>query len=236
MNLIDIFLYSTEVVFFIFAIMFAYYSLQRAKLTEGSRRHQLTTVGALLLIIISVIGSVDGFFFLNTRLRLAVFSVWVGALFVFIYGGLLVGKNILRVYGSSWLKMTRWYPASTNNLVSILLLTFGAIPVYLLDILRPASGQFSWYWVSKTAIWAFCFASLAFAARMQSLSGQGRKEEEEEVILLRDDVLTARAYGALINAFLVAIKPFARATGEYVLAYLEHNPILWAVRLDKMQR
>ncbi|KKM74678.1 hypothetical protein LCGC14_1397950, partial [marine sediment metagenome] len=226
MNLIDIFLYCTEGVFFILAIIFAYYSLARARRIKDSRGHQIIAVGALLLIIVSVIGSVDGFFFLNTRLRLAVFSVWTGALFVFIYGGLLVGKSIQRAYGSSWLKMTRWYPGSTNNLISILLLTFGAIPVYLLDILRPASGQFSWYWVSKITIWAFCFANLAFTARIQSLSGLGHSEQEE-AILLRDDVLTARAYGALINAFLVAIKPFARATSEYVLAYLEHNPILF---------
>jgi len=224
-NLIDIFLYSTEGVFFIFAIMFAYYWLQRVKLTKGSRRHQLTTVGALLLIIVSVIGSVDIFFFPGSGVRLTVFFMWIGALFILVYGDLLIGKSIQRTYNRPLLKMVGWYPGSIHNLIGISLLVFGGIPIYLLDILRSPSGQFSWYWVSKIAIWAFCFANLAFAARIQSPSGQGRKEEEP--ILLRDDVLTARAYGALINAFLAAIKPFARATSEYVLAYLEHNPILF---------
>ncbi len=226
MNLIDIFLYSTEGVFFIFAIMFAHYLLQRAKLVKGSRRHQLTTVGALLLIIISVIGSVDIFFFPGSGVRLTVFSMWIGALFILVYGDLLIGKSIQRTHNRPLLKMVGWYPGSIHNLIGISLLVFGGIPIYLLDILRPASGQFSWYWVSKIAIWAFCFANLAFAARVQSLSGLGRSEQEE-AILLRDDVLTARAYGALMNAFLEAIKPFARATSEYVLACLEHNPILF---------
>lgn len=226
MNLIDIFLYSTEGVFFIFAIMFAYYSLARAKLIKVSRRHQLTTVGALLLIVASVVGSKDVLFFASSSLRLTVFFAWTGALLVLIYGNLLIGKSIQRTYNRQLLKMVGWYPGSIHNLIGISLLVFGGIPIYLLDILRSTPGQFSWYWVSKIAIWAFCFANLAFAARIQSLSGLGRSEQEEE-ILLRDDVLTARAYGALTNAFLVAIRPFAGATSEYVLAYLEHNPILF---------
>lgn len=226
MNLIDIFLYCIEGVFFIFAIIFAYYSLVKARLVKDSRGHKIITVGALLLIIVSVIGSVDSFFFPGSGVRLTVFFMWIGALFVLVYGNLLIGKSIQRTYNRPLLKMVGWYPGSIHNLIGISLLVFGGIPVYLLDILNPASGQFSWYWVSRTAIWAFCFANLAFTARIQYVSSLGRSEQEE-AILLRDDVLTARAYGALINAFLVAIKPFARASSEYVLAYLEHNPILF---------
>ena len=226
MNLIDIFLYSTEGIFLIFVIMFAYYSLQKAKLIKGSRGHQITAVGALLLIIVSILGSVDILFFPGSGLCLVVFSAWTGALLILVYGGLLVGKSIHMAYGGSWLKMTRWYRGSINNLIGISLLVFGGIPVYLLDILRFASGQFSWYWVSRISIWAFCFANLAFAARIQCLSGPGRKEQEEE-ILLGDDVLTAMAYGALINTFLVAIKPFAGVISEPILEYFEHNPILF---------
>lgn len=227
MNLIDIFLYFTEGVFLLFAIMFAYYSLQRAKLIKGSRGHQIMAVGALLLIIISILASVDIFFFPSSRLGLTVFSAWTGALFVLVYGGLLIGKSIQGAYGNSWLKMTRWYPGSINNLIGISLLVFGGIPVYLLDILRSTSGQFSWYWASRIGIWAFCFANLAFAAKIQCFSGLGRKKQEEEAILLRDDVLIAKAYGTLVNNFLAAVRPFAGAVGMSIREYFEHNPALF---------
>ena len=228
MNLMDIFLYSAEVIFLILAIIFAYYSLARVRLVRDSKGRRIAAVGAMLLIIVSVIGSVDIFFFPGSGVRLTVFFMWVGALFVLIYGDLLIGKDIRRTYDRPMLKMIVWHPSSIYDLIGISLLVFGGIPVYLLDILRPVSGQLSWYWVSKTAIWAFCFANLAFAARIQTLSGQGRKEEEEEeAILLRDDVLTARAYGALINVLLVAIRPFAGVIGESIVEYLEYNPILF---------
>ena len=226
MNLMDIFLYSTEVIFLILAIIFAYYSLARVRLVRDSKGRRIAAVGAMLLIIVSVIGSVDIFFFPGSGVRLTVFFMWVGALFVLIYGDLLIGKDIGRTYDRPMLKMIGWHPSSIYDLIGISLLVFGGIPVYLFDILRPVSGQLSWYWVSKTAIWAFCFANLAFAARIQTLSGQGRKEEEE-AILLRDDVLTARAYGVLINALLIAIRPFAGVIGESIVEHLEHNPILF---------
>ncbi len=227
MNLIDIFLYCVGGVFFIFAIIFTYYSLARVRLVQDSRARRIAAVGALLLIIVSVIGSVDIFFFPGSGVRLTVFFMWIGALFVLVYGDLLIGKSIGRIYDKPILKMVGWHPSSIYDLIGISLLVFGGIPIYLLDILRSTSGQFSWYWVSRIGIWAFCFASLAFAARMQSLSGQGRKEEEEEGILLRDDVLTARAYGSLINNLLMAIKPFAGVISESIAEYLEHNPILF---------
>ncbi len=227
MNLIDILMYSIGSIGFIFALMFTYYSLQAAKLMKGSRGHQLTTVSAMLFIVVSVMGILDALFIPARGLYLSVFFVWIVALFTLIYGGFLGGKAIQKVYPGSLLKITWEYPGSIYYLIGISVLVFCGIPVYLLDILRPISGEFSWYSVFSIAIWAFSFANLTVAARRHCLFDVQRREEQAKVILFRDDILAARAYGDLINEFLTAVKPFADFIMQPLLEYFEHNPILF---------
>ncbi|MFQ6052352.1 MAG: PAS domain S-box protein, partial [Candidatus Hydrothermarchaeota archaeon] len=223
----DILMYSLGSVFFIFALIFTYYSLQSAKLTKGSREHYLMIASAMLFIVISMIGVVDTLFFPGSGLHLSVFFVWIIALCILIYGGLLAGKAIQKVYPSSLLKIAWEYPGSIHYLIGVSVLVLGGIPAYLLDILHSTSGEFCWYSVFSIAIWGFCFANLTLGARTYCLSGVEREEEQEEVILFRDDILAIRAYGALINKFLTPTKPFSGLIRESLLEYFEYNPILF---------
>lgn len=227
MSMIDIWMYSIGSIFFIFALMFTYYSLQTVKLTKGSRGHQLATVSGMLFIVISLIGTLDAFFFPGSGLHLGIFFVWIVALFTLIYGGFLTGKAVQKVYPRSLLEIARKYPGSIYYLTAISVLVFCGIPVYLLDILWPISGEFSWYSVFNMAIWAFSFANLTFATRAYCLSDVKGGEKQGEVILFRDDILAASAYGALINKFLIATKPFVELIEQTLLEYFEYNPILF---------
>ena len=227
MSLIDIWMYSIGSISFIFALMFTYYSLQTAKLTKGSRGHQLVTISAMLFIVVSVIGTLDVFFFPSRGLHLGVFFVWIVALSTLICGSFLTGKAIQKVYPHSLLEIARKYAGSIYYLIGVSVLVFCGIPGYLLDILRPISGEFSWYSVFNMAIWAFSFANLTLAARTYYLSDVQCGEKQGEVISFRDDIFAARAYGALINKFLTTAKPFAEFTMQPLLECFEHNPILF---------
>ena len=227
MSLIDILMYFTRSFFIILVLLFTYYSLQNAKLMKGSKGRQVMAAGAMLFLVASVIGTVDAFFFPGNGLHLSVFFVWMVALSTLIYGGVLVGNAIQKVYPHSLLKIAWEHPGSIYDLIGLSVLVLCGIPVYLLDILRPPSGELSWYSVFNVAIWSFCFANLFFAARTHCRSVVKRGEEHKEVALLRGDVLAARAYGTLINTFLAVAKPFAHLIKEALLEYFEYNPILF---------
>jgi len=227
MSLMDILIHLMGSALFVFALMLIYYSIQRARLMKGSRGHQVMTVGTILLIVVSVIGTVDVLFFFGSSVYLRMSFVWIGALFTLVYGGFLVGKAIKKIYPSSLLRIAWESPGSIYNLIGISVLFFCGIPVYLLDILHPVTREFSWYSRFNVAIWAFGFANLALAARTHCLSGVKHGEEQEETILLRDDILAAKAYGVLINRFLAAEKLFEGLIGETLIEYFEYNPILF---------
>ena len=162
MSLIDTLMYSIGSVFLIFALIFTYYSVQLAKLMKGSRGRHLMSVGAVLFIVAGMIYSLDAFF-PRRGLHLSAFIVWMVALFTLIYGEFLVGRAIQKVYRSSLLRIAWENPGSIHYLIGISVLVFCAAPVYLLEILRPTTEEFSWYSVLSVAIWAFCFANLALA-------------------------------------------------------------------------
>ena len=184
------------------------------------------SVGAVLFIVAGMIYSLDAFF-PRRGLHLSAFIVWMVALFTLIYGEFLVGRAIQKVYRSSLLRIAWENPGSIHYLIGISVLVFCAAPVYLLEILRPTTEEFSWYSVLSVAIWAFCFANLALAARihLHCLSGVKCEGEQREMFLLRDDIFAARAYGTLINTFLEAVNPVAKFFREALLEYFEYNPI-----------
>ncbi len=221
------FIYSLESVSFIFAVIFAYYSMQNARLMKGSRVRQIMAVGAVLFITARTIGVVDVFFFTGIGLHLSAFLMWIVALFTFTCGSFLVVKAIQKVYLGSLLKIAWEHPGWIYNLIGISVLVFIGIPIYVLDILHLMPGEFSWYSITDTNVRLFGFASLATAARIHCLSGVKLESDQEEVIPPGDDVLAARAYGAIINTFLPTMRPAAGLFKETMLEFFEYNPILF---------
>jgi len=196
---------------------------------HGSRGCHLKTVGAVLFIVAGVNTTVDMFLLPSSGLRIGALLLWIVGFLILVYDAISVGRAIQKVYPGSLLKIALRFPGSIYNLFGISILAFYIIPICLLDVLYPKSSAFSWNSVLIYALWTFCLAGLVLSVktRTHSLSIVPYEEKQEEVVLLRDDVLVARAYSSLINRFLENAKLALQIIRESVSEYLEHNPIFF---------
>ena len=181
---------------------------------KGSLGHKYIAIGAALFALAGIMDGIAMFASHSMLMRLSSFFVWVIAICILIYAGFLIGRAVREVYSGSLLGIVREYPGSIYNLIGISALVFIETPIYILDLLYTSSGEFSWLFVINTAVSAFCFANLALASRVAHLSDVKPETGQAEELPVRVDILAVKAYVALINTFLLAIKPVSRVFGE----------------------
>jgi len=195
----------------------------------GSRGRYLKMVGAILFLVAGVNTSVEMLIFPSTSLGICALLLWIVGLLILCYDVISGGRAVQKIYPGSFLKIALRFPGSIYNAVGISILALYIIPVCLLNLLYPKSGALSWSIVLNYALWT-CFSVslvLSVRTRIHSLSRVPSEEKQEEVILLKDDVLVARAYGSLINKFLERANLAPWIIRESVSEYLENNPILF---------
>jgi len=227
--LIDFLIYLFCLAFLILTFLYAFYSSRYSRLMYGSRGRYLKMVGAILFLVAGVNTSVEMLIFPSTSLRICALLWWIVGILILCYDVISGGRAIQKIYPGSFLKIALRFPGSIYNVVGISILALYIIPVCLLNLLYPKSGALSWSIVLNYALWT-CFSVslvLSVKTRIHSLSRVPSEEKQEEVILLRDDVLVARAYGSLINKFLERANLAPWIIRGSVSEYLENNPILF---------
>lgn len=207
--------------------MFAYYSLRNAKAIKDSSGHRYIAIGAILFVFAGTMDAVAVFASHTAQLRFSAFLVWIIAICLLAHAGFLISRAVRKAYSGSLLKIAREHPGTIHNLSSILILILIETPIYILDLLSTPSGAFSWLFVFSTLVSAFCFANLAFASRATHLSDIKLEKESSEELPVRADILAVKAYGDLINTFLLTMKPISGGFGESIERYFEYNPILF---------
>ncbi len=158
MNLLYNVIYPVWAIYFIFELIFTYYTIRNAKAMKGSVGRQIMAIGAILFVSATIIDAIDAIFIHDNEWNyISAFFVWIIALFTSIYGGYLVAKDIQAVYPLSLMKLSFKYPGSIHNLIGFSLLVFLGIPIYILDIIYSRTEQFSWTSVVLNLVWAFSF-------------------------------------------------------------------------------
>ncbi|MFC1717112.1 histidine kinase dimerization/phosphoacceptor domain -containing protein [Candidatus Poribacteria bacterium] len=219
--------YFAGCTFLVLVGMFAYRSLRNAKVMKGSAGRRYIAIGAVLFVLASIMDGLAMFEFPSMKLRFSAFFIWVIATCILLYAGFLIGRAIRRMYPGSLLGIAREHPTSMHNLIGIAAVAFIGTPIYALDVLYTPSGESSWLFVINTTISAFCFANLALASRVAHLSDVEPETGRVEKLPVRADILAVKAYGALINTFLLTMKPASGVFGETIEEYFEHSPILF---------
>ncbi|MGQ9609091.1 MAG: PAS domain-containing hybrid sensor histidine kinase/response regulator [bacterium] len=232
MNLRYNIIYPTWAIYFIFQIIFTYYTIRNAKIMKGSAGRQIMAISAILFISASIIDAVDAIFLTNNELNyLSAFFVWIIALSTFIYGGYLVAQDIKTVYPFHLLELPFKHQGSIYNLIGITLLVFLGIPIYILDIIYSRFVLFSWTSVFLNLIWAVSFGNLMQASRLHFSAVQTIKEKPEiemkSLELLKDDIFTINAYIDFINNFLQKTGPAMHTFRDLITDFFEDNPILF---------
>jgi signal transduction histidine kinase/CheY-like chemotaxis protein len=195
----------------------------------GSRRSYLKMVGAILFLVAGINTTIDMLIFPSNVLRISTLLLWIVGLLILCHDVISGGRIIQKIYHGSFLKIALRFPGSIYNLVGIFILVLYIIPDSLLHVLHPKPNAFIWNNVLSYALWT-CFSMslvLSVKTRIHSLSRVPSEEKQEEVILLRDDILVVKAYGSLINRFLERVNLAPWIIRGSVSEYLENNPILF---------
>ena len=219
--------YFTGCIFLVLVGIFAYQSLRNARAMKGSAGRRYIAIGAVLFVLGTVIDGLTMFEFPSTKLRFSAFFIWVIATCILIHAGFLIGGAMRRMYSGSLLGIVREHPASIHNLAGIAAVALIGTPVYAVDVLYTPSGESSWLFVINTAVSAFCFANLALASRVAHLPDVKFETGLVEKLPVRTGVLAVKAYGALINTFLLATKSVSGVFVEAIEGHFEHSPILF---------
>ncbi len=225
-------IYPIWATYFIFELIFAYYTIKNAKTIKGSAGRQTMAISAILFICASIIDAVDAIFIIDNELNyLSAFFVWIIALSSLIYGGYLVAQEIRVVYPLSLIELSFKHPGSIYNLIGICLLVFLGIPFYILDIVYSRFVMFSWTSVFLNLTWAISFGNLMAASRIHFSSFKTHKVdlelETKNIGLLRDDIFTINAYMDFIKIFLLKTGPAIHTFKDILYDFFEDNPILF---------
>ncbi len=219
--------YFARCIFLVLAGMFAYHSLRNARMMKGSVGRRYIAIGAALFVLAGIMDGLAMFQFPSMKLRLSAFFIWIIAICIFIYASFLIGRAMRRMYSGSFLGIAREHPAAIHNLIGIAALALIGTPIYTLDVVYTSSGEPSWLFVISTAILSFCFANLTLGSRVAHLSDVKPETGQLQKLPTEADILTVKAYGALINTFLLTMEPVSGVFGETIEEYFEHSPILF---------
>jgi len=223
----DIWTYIAGCIFLTFVGMFAYYSARNAKTMRDSPGRKYLAIGAAIFVFSGIIDGVAMFIISNSVLRLISFVLWLIAICMLIYSGLLIGKAIQKVYSGSLPEILWEHPGSMYKLIGISVLVLIGTPIYIMDLVYTPPGEFSWLFFVNIVISAFCFANLALASRVYLSSDVRNGSGGTAELPARSGVLAVKAYGALTNTFLLAMKSSSSVFEETLEEYFEHNPILF---------
>lgn len=219
---------SIKLFLFVIAITFAYYSIRKVRITKGSKGRQIMAGSAIISVIASVSGVMDVILPANSTTIIFTFSLWVTAIIIYIVGSLIYTKPLRRIYQTSMIKVTLKNPTMLIETIGILVLVFLGIPIYIWYIMSVKPNELSLIVVLNTIIWIFGLSNLTIAARKNYLFSAKPDGQEEKIIMLEDDILTANVYSTLLNRFISMIGfPIAGLIEETLNRYFEHNPILF---------
>ncbi len=211
-------------------VVFAVYAFKNMRSTEGQLDYRILTASIIIFIVASSVGIIYAFFTPGLIWAYIAFIIWVLGLLA------LVAREVKRwlvrkkANVTSLFRLLTLYSDTKYYLVSILLLTFIALPLWLLFLSRPLHVISTWLDVVGISVWALAILNLVIAERKsyQNLRYRVIVPGRKVVPLGRNDMFAISAYGNFINSFLTSVMPvIATATTNTLIEYFESNPILF---------
>jgi signal transduction histidine kinase len=186
-------------------------------------------LGAIVFLVAGMSTIIDMLLFPSNLLRLGALLLWILGLLILGHDIISGGRIIQKIHRGSFLKIALRFPGSIYSLIAISILVLYIIPVSLLYVIYPLANAFVWNNVLSCALWASFSISLVLSikTRIHSLSRVPLEDKQEDVILLRDDILVVKGYGSLINRFLERVNLAPWIIRGSISEYLENNPILF---------
>ncbi len=236
MSAIGILTYLFGVIFLLSASAFAYYALRNARLMRGALGHRLMAAGSVTSIVGLIVSAIEFLFFSGPIMALPVLGIWILAVLLIVFGGILRGKDIRRVLKISGVKSILMLATTRYYLIGIIVLVFCHMPLRVLSFSYRHFGAASINWTDAAGACtlAIAFVSLVVGERRLYLTTRlsatvvGSKESKE-IGLLQSDMLAVRGYEALTNTFLARVKPVIsdNILEKTLTDYFEYNPILF---------
>jgi PAS domain S-box-containing protein len=219
---------SIRILLFVLAVIFAYYSIYRVRVMKGSRGSQIMADSAIIAVIASASGVMDIFLPANSTTTLFTFFLWVTTVIIYIVGSLIYMKPLRKIYNTSMMRIILKNSTMLTETIGTLSLVFLGIPVYIWCIMSVKPNEFSLIVVLNTIIWIFGLSNLIIVARKNYLFSAKPDGQEDKIIMLEDDILTASVYSDLLNRFISMIGfPIAGLIEETLNKYFDHNPVLF---------
>lgn len=228
MTLVLILSYISGLILFVTAIISAYFSIRNAKLMKGSLGRQTMAFGSLAFIFTILIINIDTFLFPSFGTFLNSLIIWIGALFIYTYGFLLVAKGVREVYNALFFRILWEHRSSFYNFIGITTLIIFGIPIYLINRSSQINGEITWYTIINIFVWTFCFINFTIAAKLQNKTRIiSEKLSNKELLPIREEYLVIKIYSELINNFLSSIEITGFSFKNQLHEFFEFNPILF---------
>lgn len=233
MSTIAILTYLFGVIFILSALLFSYYALRNIRLMRGSLGQKLMAAGSVTSIIAFSFHAIQLLFFPGAIMPLPMPVIWLMAILLIVFGGILRAEDSRRVQKISWIESIRVLASAKYCLIGILILICCNIPLTVWLFFHGYYGItiIDWFHTVGAFTLTIAFASLVLGERRLYLSTQlsAAVAGSKEIDLLKSDMLAARGYEILTNTFLARVKP---AIGENLIRktltdYFEYNPILF---------
>ena len=209
----------------LFAVIFIYYALKNAITLKTACAQYLMVTGVFFFVLTGIVYPMRIFVIHGGVVsRILTFVLFVlGVAFILAgetYSAIIVGRS----YRKSWFKVMRESPHRMYRLVGISVLLFFAVPFWTLSLSVGALSI-----LSVGAAFGSMFAFLILAIGEKRFYFGMRFEEEELLLLLRDDVLVVRSYVTMLNTFLTTAKSTvgSKSLRDVVTGYFRDNPILF---------
>ncbi len=223
--LADLFLSITVLLLVVFAV----YAFKNMRSLEGQLEYKILTASIIIFIVASSIGIIDVFLHQGSWIYI-VFTIWVLGLLALIAREVRRWLSMRKANVISRVRLLTLYSDTKYYLISILLLTFIALPLWLLLLSRPLQLISTWLDVVGIGAWALAVLNLAIAERKsyQRLRSHETIPTRKVAPLAREDILAVTTYGSFINLFLLKAKHMVgNAIRNSIVEYFESNPILF---------